>query len=165
MLEDEKRFDTRSTLRFLGNQNLQNRTFTCKAYNSASIETMTANVRVYIVYPPAVWVEIVPLVIQEFGQIDATCNVDASPPATTYEWQMNDLVLDKQHSNSVTIKNISRKFHRSLLTCHVENNIGRSTGHNIISVLCKWTIIFVNSICDNICLFLHFVLFYLYLLV
>lgn len=139
MFEDEKRFSTRSILRFLGNKNLHNKSFTCEAYNLASKEIMITQVRAIFIYLPIVNLEILPLVVHEFEEIEAICKVMANPPVKKYSWQLNNQMLDGEDRNKLFISNISREYNQNILTCFAENVVGKSGGHSFISLFCKYT--------------------------
>lgn len=139
MMEDEKRFFIRSVLRFRGKLNHDKKTFTCQAHNKPSSDIMIARVQVHLGFAPAGFIEVKPVITCEYGNFEAICHANATPPVTKVVWYLNGHVLDGQNNKKLVLFNVTRKYHESLLSCYVENDIGNGLFVKILSVSCKFT--------------------------
>lgn len=136
-MEDNKRFNIRSVMRFKGSPKHLNQTFTCQVYNKPSSSIMIARVRIQYGYPPMGYVEVQPVITREFENFQAFCHVNASPPINKLLWRLNGQLLVGESSNELVFHNVSRKDHQSTLACYTENDVGNGLFKSILSVFCK----------------------------
>ncbi|ODM98984.1 Irregular chiasm C-roughest protein [Orchesella cincta] len=125
-LDDGKRFNTRSILRFRPTKEHHNKTFTCQAHNRPSKEVMSTHIRLEVKYAPKVSVKIQSTQIREFDNVRISCRAEANPPEISYRWFLNDQVLAGDHGPVLLLPNVTRKYHDAIIKCEVQNAVGRS---------------------------------------
>lgn len=138
-MEDEKRTIVRSILRFKGSVEHHNKTFTCQAQNQPSPEIMITHIRIQLTYAPMGQVDTYPPTIREFDTFHAFCRVNASPPVTNYMWYLDGQLFVGESHSELVIFNVSRLLHQSVISCHVENDVGRGRFGNALLIFCKYT--------------------------
>lgn len=137
-LDDGKRFNTRSILRFRPSKEHHNKTFTCQAHNRPAKEVMSTSIRIEVKYAPKVTVKILSPVIREFDNVRVSCRAEANPPDMLYRWILNDQVLPGDHGPTLLLPNVTRKYHDAIIKCEVQNAVGRSQESETLSVICKF---------------------------
>ncbi|CAG7821597.1 unnamed protein product, partial [Allacma fusca] len=126
-MDDGKRFNTESILRFRPRKEHHNKTFTCQAHNRPAKEVMSAFIRLEVRYAPKVAVKIQSgPVIREFDNVRISCRADGNPSEMAYRWFLNDKPIVGDHSTQLILHNVTRKLHDSIVKCEVQNSVGKS---------------------------------------
>ena len=138
-MDDGKRFNTESILRFRPRKEHHNKTFTCQAHNRPAKEVLSAYIRLEVKYAPKVSVKILsgPM-IREFDNVKVSCRADANPPEIAYRWYLNDKPVVGDHSTLFVLSNVSRKLHDAIIKCEVQNAVGKSEESETLEITCKY---------------------------
>lgn len=65
------------------------------------------------------------------------CHADANPPDVTYRWTINQQPLFPENPMELTIGNVSRKQHDSIVKCEARNLVGKSEDSQTLDITCK----------------------------
>lgn len=137
-LEDGKRFNTRSVLRFRPKKEHHNKTFTCQAHNRPAKEVMSAFIRLEVKYAPKVHVKIQAPKIYEHDTVRVSCRAEANPPDMLFRWFRNDQVMAGDHGTLLVLHNVTRKLHDSIIKCEVQNSVGKSEESETLEIFCEF---------------------------
>ena len=78
--------------------------------------------------------------VEEGSSLTVSCESESNPPASSFSWSLDGVVLDSDDSSSLTIPNVDWSFHTRRIECTATNAIGSGSTAASIAVLCKYTI-------------------------
>ncbi|OXA59029.1 irregular chiasm C-roughest protein isoform X2 [Folsomia candida] len=133
-LDDGKRFNSRSILKFQPKKEHHNKTFTCQAHNRPAKEVMSVSIRLEVKYAPKVTVKIQSPKTFEHDTVRVSCKADANPPDMIFRWFRNDQVIAGDHGTLLVLHNVSRKLDDSIIKCEVQNSVGKSEESETLEV-------------------------------
>lgn len=130
-MEDKKRFEVKSILKFVPKKEHHNTTITCQAQNTADRTEKVAKLKLEVKYPPKVTVSVISGTlanekIPEGTEIRVACQADANPYDLSYRWFINGEPAIGDYTTELIIHNITRKYHNAIVKCEVTNSVGRN---------------------------------------
>jgi len=135
-LDDGKRFNTTSVVRFTPKKHHHNKNFTCSASNIADRNRRSVSIKLLVRYAPSVRLTTNnnhgP--VREGDTITFRCHAHANPHPTQYSWYVNGQMASGHYGDYFAIANISRAYHNSIVKCEVHNEIGKSEETETIQV-------------------------------
>lgn len=135
-LDDGKRFNTTSVIRFVPKKHHHNKNFTCSASNIADRNRRSVSIKMVVRYAPSVRLTTNnnhgP--VREGDTITFRCHAHANPRPTQYSWYVNGQMASGHYGDYFAIANISRAYHNSIVKCEVHNEIGKSEETETIQV-------------------------------
>jgi len=133
-LEDEKRFNTTSTVTFMPKKKHHNKTFTCSASNIADRSRRSVSILLYVRYAPSVRLTPSQGLLREGETVQFKCHAHANPSPLEYSWFVDGQRANGFESDFFLIANISQSYHNAIVKCEVRNEIGKSEETETIQV-------------------------------
>ena len=143
-LEDGKRFNTTSTVKFIAKKRHHNRTFTCSASNIADRSRRSVSILLHVLYAPSVRLTTSQRrgLLTEGETVQFKCHAHANPPLLEYKWYVDGQRADGYDSDFFLISNISLAYNGAIVKCEAKNEIGKSEETDIIQMKCKLFLLF-----------------------
>ncbi|XP_065202848.1 irregular chiasm C-roughest protein-like isoform X2 [Planococcus citri] len=138
---------SRSILRITPKKEHHNTTFACQAQNTAERTPQSAKIKLHVKYAPKVTVRINSGTepgnsmwnqLIEGMDVKISCSAEANPPDVSYRWYLNDEKIFNEPPESpteITIRNISRQHHESIVKCEAYNSVGKSEDSETLHVI------------------------------
>ncbi|KAK7580395.1 hypothetical protein V9T40_001024 [Parthenolecanium corni] len=135
-IPESRLYTAKSILTIKPKKEYHNTTFICQAQNAAERTYQSAKIRLYVRYAPKVSMRIVPdnHMLIEGSEARLICHADANPPDVTYRWTINQQPLFPDNPMELTIGNVNRKQHDSIVKCEARNLVGKSEDSQTLDI-------------------------------
>ncbi|XP_050438792.1 irregular chiasm C-roughest protein-like isoform X2 [Adelges cooleyi] len=139
MAIDNRRFVTRSILKFLPKKEYHNTSIWCQALSIAIENRLRTKIHMHIKFAPKAIVTIGSPVsdILEGSDVQFLCTAKANPPEITYRWYVNEQFVSGETTPELWMLNVTRKYHNSVVRCDTSNVIGRADATKVLNILYK----------------------------
>ncbi len=139
-IENTKRVTATSRLTMRARKRHHNSTLTCQAQNSADPFPKSQSVTLSVKYAPHV-----ELIIENHGKssvregddVTYLCRAHANPSDVNYKWHLDGKLVNNNHGTRLRLDKVGRDLHGSIVTCQVDNEVGKSEITTTVQVACK----------------------------
>lgn len=122
--EDGKRVDATSKLTIVARMSDQGKPFECYTQNSALSTSRWTRVYLEVNHPPIVTMQVNPSRrLRELSTVTFTCEAVANPPAVTWKWYRDGVVVEGQNSNTYVFHQVPRGMHTKAVECEATNKV------------------------------------------